>query len=97
MNSTIKVELKKLGSEVEILNDNSIKINPLTSKNEQPTTNNQQPATIKTYDDHRMAMAFAAFALKLDSLIIEQPDVVKKSYPNFWNDLKSVGFVVEEI
>ncbi len=85
----LKTELKKFGTEVEILNDNSIKINSLT-------TSNKQPITISTYEDHRMAMAFSAFAMKLDSITIEQPDVVKKSYPNFWNDLKSVGFIIKE-
>ena len=84
----LKVELKKFGVEVEILNDNSIKI--------QRTSSIGHPASISTYDDHRMAMAFASLAMKLDSLEIEQPDVVKKSYPDFWNDLKSVGFVIEE-
>ena len=43
-----------------------------------------------------MAMAFATLAMKLDSITIEDAEVVKKSYPNFWNDLKSVGFVVKE-
>jgi 3-phosphoshikimate 1-carboxyvinyltransferase len=50
---------------------------------------------IKTYQDHRMAMAFAPLALKTP-LIIEDAEVVTKSYPNFWNDLKSIGFVIEE-
>ncbi len=48
---------------------------------------------VKTYDDHRMAMAFAPLAL-LGDLMISEPDVVKKSYPGFWNDLKSVGFEI---
>jgi 3-phosphoshikimate 1-carboxyvinyltransferase len=87
--NALKNELAKVGIEVEILNDNSIKVNP--------TPNIQHPTSVKTYEDHRMAMAFAALATKLDSIIIEQPDVVKKSYPNFWNDLKKVGFVVEEV
>ena len=42
--------------------------------------------TIATYNDHRMAMAFAPLALKTN-LQIENPDVVSKSYPDFWNDL----------
>ena len=44
---------------------------------------------IATYDDHRMAMAFAPAAL-LRTISIEHPEVVSKSYPNFWNDLKKV-------
>jgi 3-phosphoshikimate 1-carboxyvinyltransferase len=49
---------------------------------------------VDTYDDHRMAMAFAPLALHGD-IIIEEPDVVKKSYPGYWNDLKAVGFSIE--
>ncbi|MGZ4033441.1 MAG: 3-phosphoshikimate 1-carboxyvinyltransferase [Bacteroidia bacterium] len=86
----LKNELKKLNTEVEMLDDNSIKIIP-------SARGIKSPQPIQTYDDHRMAMAFAAVAMKSDFLIIEQPDVVKKSYPDFWNDLKSVGFIVEEI
>ncbi len=89
----LKNELKKLGVEVEILNDNSIEINP---KNKLSPAFSKE-VSIVTYEDHRMAMAFTAYAMKLDSIIIEQPEVVKKSYPDFWKDLKSVGFVVEEV
>ncbi len=49
--------------------------------------------SIKTYNDHRMAMAFAPIALKVKHLNIENPEVVTKSYPTFWDDLKKVGFV----
>jgi 3-phosphoshikimate 1-carboxyvinyltransferase len=44
--------------------------------------------TIATYDDHRMAMAFAPAALCYDGLTIEHPEVVTKSYPSFWEHLK---------
>ena len=46
---------------------------------------------IETYKDHRMAMAFAPLASK-KSIIINDPDVVIKSYPSYWEDLKKVGF-----
>lgn len=46
---------------------------------------------IHTYDDHRMAMAFAPLAAATD-IIIEEPSVVKKSYPGYWDDLKKAGF-----
>jgi 3-phosphoshikimate 1-carboxyvinyltransferase len=49
--------------------------------------------TIQTYHDHRMAMGFAPLATLVD-LTIEDPGVVDKSYPGFWEDMKSVGFVV---
>ena len=51
---------------------------------------------IKTYQDHRMAMAFAPLALKTP-LIIEDAEVVSKSYPDFWEDLESLGFTMEQL
>ena len=52
---------------------------------------------IDTYEDHRMALAFAPYAMKQEGLIINNPQVVTKSYPKFWKDLKSTGFEIEEI
>ena len=54
-------------------------------------------AGIDTYEDHRMALAFAPAALRMDSLIINNPQVVSKSYPKYWDDLRSAGFEIEEI
>ncbi|NND15728.1 MAG: 3-phosphoshikimate 1-carboxyvinyltransferase [Eudoraea sp.] len=51
---------------------------------------------IKTYEDHRMAMALAPLSL-ITPLIIEEESVVNKSYPEFWEDLRSLGFEVEEV
>jgi 3-phosphoshikimate 1-carboxyvinyltransferase len=51
-----------------------------------------QNAPIRTYGDHRMAMAFAPLALLFPGIIIEEPAVVDKSYPRFWNDLQKAGF-----
>jgi 3-phosphoshikimate 1-carboxyvinyltransferase len=45
--------------------------------------------SIATYHDHRMAMSFAPVAFKR-AITIENPEVVSKSYPNFWNDFKSI-------
>jgi 3-phosphoshikimate 1-carboxyvinyltransferase len=47
---------------------------------------------INTYDDHRMAMAFAPLALVVPEVEFEDYMVVEKSYPAFWEDLKKVGF-----
>jgi len=47
---------------------------------------------IATYDDHRMAMAFAPTALKVKSIAINHPEVVSKSYPHYWEDLQQAGF-----
>jgi len=52
--------------------------------------------TIDTYDDHRMAMAFAPIAQVLP-VTIDEPHVVVKSYPDFWKDLESVGIGYEEV
>ncbi len=51
--------------------------------------------SIETYEDHRMAMAFAPLALVIDEVEIQDPDVVQKSYPDFWNDLKKAGFEIK--
>lgn len=49
---------------------------------------------IDTYEDHRMAMAFAPLALVLGTISIAEPQVVEKSYPDFWNHLKEQGFII---
>ncbi|GCD77541.1 3-phosphoshikimate 1-carboxyvinyltransferase [Thermaurantimonas aggregans] len=54
----------------------------------------KQNQLIHTYGDHRMAMAFAPLAL-LSPIVIQNPSVVSKSYPTFWQDLKKVGFSIE--
>ena len=52
---------------------------------------------IDTYEDHRMALAFAPFAQKMDGLVINNPQVVTKSYPRFWDDLRLADFIVESL
>ncbi len=59
-----------------------------------PATSLPESASFLTYKDHRMAMAFAPLATLMD-VEIERPDVVRKSYPNFWNDMKTMGFIVQ--
>ena len=83
----LKNELEKLGATVEIENDSCIKMTSGKTL--------LQPEFIETYDDHRMVMAFASLAMTLNYITIENPDAVKKSYRNFWEDLKKLGFVVE--
>jgi 3-phosphoshikimate 1-carboxyvinyltransferase len=83
----LKKELSKLGANISVTNDS------LTLESSSKIIEN---VTIKTYQDHRMAMAFAPLALKT-SLIIEDAEVVSKSYPTFWKDLKSIGFKISEI
>jgi len=86
----LKNELEKLGATV-IITDDSLKLIP--SSSDFVIARNE---AIKTYQDHRMAMAFAPLALKA-SIVIEEAEVVSKSYPNFWNDLKQVGFQISEL
>jgi 3-phosphoshikimate 1-carboxyvinyltransferase len=52
---------------------------------------------INTYEDHRMAMAFAPLALLIPEVEIEDAKVVEKSYPAFWKDLEKVGFKAKEV
>ena len=79
----LKNEMTKLGSEITITNDSFHikKINNTLNKS----------CLIKTYNDHRMAMAFVPLSINYP-IQIEDFDVVKKSYPNFWTDLESIGF-----
>lgn len=83
----LEMELAKLGATVSVTED-SLTLKPSSAINEK--------ITIKTYQDHRMAMAFAPLALKTD-VVIEEAEVVSKSYPTFWEDLKSIGFNISEI
>lgn len=78
----LKTEIEKLGGNVIITNDS------LTLEASNSILNNIE---IDTYNDHRMAMAFAPLALKTD-IIIKDYKVVSKSYPTYWEDLKTLGF-----
>lgn len=49
---------------------------------------------ISTYEDHRMAMAFAPACIALPQIVIDEPQVVSKSYPGYWEDLKKAGFII---
>ncbi len=83
----LQIELQKLGASVRITED-SLSLEPSSIINKQ--------CTINTYQDHRMAMAFAPLALKT-SIGIQEAEVVSKSYPAFWDDLKRIGFHFSEI
>lgn len=82
----LKTELSKLGAIIRVTDDSLI-LEPATKINEN--------IAIKTYQDHRMAMAFAPLALKVP-IVIEEAEVVSKSYPAFWDDLKKAGFHIFE-
>ena len=83
----LKNELEKLGALINITND-SLTILKTTKIDYQNTPG------IETYNDHRMAMSFAPLALVFKSINIIDESVVTKSYPSFWEDLKTAGFSV---
>ncbi len=60
-------------------------------------TESQNDISIASYQDHRMAMAFAPAAIVFPGIQIENPNVVNKSYSGFWNDLQSIGFVIDKV
>ena len=80
-------ELSKLGAQLGVTTD-SLHLEPASVYN--------PDITIKTYQDHRMAMAFAPLALKMP-ILFEDAEVVNKSYPDFWNDFTSLGFEITTV
>lgn len=82
----LKTELRKLGF---VLRDKAGRELIWDGEKCEPTG---EP--IDTYEDHRMAMAFAPLAIKLGKIEINNPQVVSKSYPGFWDDLQKAGFNV---
>ena len=85
--ASMKCELEKVGASVNI-DAESLRVFGQKAK--------LQSASIATYNDHRMAMAFAPLAI-LIPLTIEESFVVEKSYPDFWKDLSSIGYQVSYV
>ena len=83
----LKMELTKLGATVSVTND---------SLHLKSSSEIKANISISTYQDHRMAMAFAPLALRVP-ITIEEAEVVSKSYPDFWKDLELVGIENSEI
>jgi 3-phosphoshikimate 1-carboxyvinyltransferase len=83
----LRIELTKLGANISVT-DHSLTLVATAEIN--------RNVKISTYNDHRMAMAFAPLALKVP-IIIENAEVVSKSYPDFWEDMKKLDFSVSEI
>jgi 3-phosphoshikimate 1-carboxyvinyltransferase len=82
----LKIELNKLGAIVEITKD-SFHLNKSSEM--------KSYVSIDTYNDHRMAMSFAPLAV-CKPIIINDPGVVTKSFPDFWNHLKGMNFLVSK-
>jgi len=85
--TALQTELNRLGFNVEVEEDD-ILIN--THSHEACSFSGSE---VKTYNDHRMAMAFAPLAL-IGKIIVEDENVVAKSYPNFWKDIKGLGMQI---
>lgn len=83
----LQQELRKLGISVEATTD--------SLSYDGASMPGKKPVTIATYKDHRMAMSFAPIALIQDGISIEESEVVSKSYPGFWNDLRKIGFILK--
>ena len=83
----LKKELTKLGADIKVTED-SLFLSPSSQIN--------SDISIDTYHDHRMAMAFAPLAL-ITPLYINNAEVVSKSYPDFWEDLQSLGIGIQEV
>ena len=96
---TLKIKetdrLIALKNEIEKFNVDKVEIteNSITLEN---NSNLKHEVIIETYNDHRMAMSFAPLSL-LVPIKINNPEVVTKSYVNFWNDLESLGFNILKI
>lgn len=85
--TALKSELGKLGSQVEVF-DNGLHL-------KSGIIEDSFGGSIRTYEDHRMAMSFAPLSLVLGEIEIENPDVVSKSYPDYWQQLVKLGFTLE--
>ena len=89
--AALKTEMAKLGCQLQDFNDCE-----LSWDGTKPLTSHLSPLTsIDTYDDHRMALAFAPMA-QIQPISINNPQVVSKSYPRFWEDLKLAKFNITE-
>ena len=87
--SALKTEMRKLGF---VIHDEDDSVLYWDGERCEP----QEVAAIDTYEDHRMALAFAPVSL-LRPVVINNPQVVTKSYPSFWDHLKAAGFsIIEE-
>ena len=86
----LRTELRQLGYVVKVEGDDAISWHF-------ETTAAEASPHICTYHDHRMAMAFAPAAIRFPGLIIDDAQVVSKSYPLFWEHLRQAGFKIEEV
>ena len=84
----LKVELEKCGAQVTIVDNEALEIIPGPAFSD-------KDFTFETYGDHRMALCLAPLALVSNSVTLNNPRVVNKSYKSYWDDLTSLGFNVQ--
>ncbi len=89
--AALKNELEKFNCEISIEGDEAIIIRTMENGSK------SEPPLIQTYEDHRMALSFAPMALKYGNIRIENENVVVKSYPSYWDDLKILGFGIQSL
>ncbi|MGN0280881.1 MAG: 3-phosphoshikimate 1-carboxyvinyltransferase [Prevotella sp.] len=90
----LKTEMRKLGYVLEDRNDSELIWDGTICER---ADNDKLNIAVDTYEDHRMALAFAPVSLVRNYIRINDPHVVTKSYPHYWEDLDSVGFeIIEE-
>jgi 3-phosphoshikimate 1-carboxyvinyltransferase len=83
----LKIELAKLGYTLEYDKEGILSWDGIQKES-------SAPISIDTYGDHRMAMSFAPLALTFDNIEINNPELVSKSYPAFWDDMKTLGLEI---
>lgn len=89
----LKTELRKLGYVIHDVDGRELYWD---GERCAPCDGEPENVAIDTYDDHRMALAFAPLALVMPGIRVNDPQVVTKSYPRYWDDLRRVGFEITE-
>lgn len=83
----LKMELAKFGAYIDVADDSILVLKGVADS--------ITKLEVETYQDHRMAMSFAPLAVIYGELEIVNPDVVQKSYPDYWNQLVRIGFTID--
>ncbi len=91
--AALQCEMRKVSFDIDIVEDSVLEWD---GRARWPIMDGQ-PVVIDTYDDHRMAMAFAPVGLYIPGLVIRDAEVVTKSYPRFWHDMELLGYRLEEV
>jgi len=85
----MQAEVAKIGTKLNKVSDNEAVLIPSVSL---PYFEKKRPLHFLSHDDHRVVMALAPLAMKIGDLLFDHPEVVRKSYPNFWEQMDFLGF-----